>query len=118
MEDRMEYPTVTKYDRAREGLRGVALFTRATTVKNTQAITGRTETFVIETARHEDGDHVFLECIDENSIVVRLVLPPKVANAIAAQRDSLTARRRSIASRASARQRMERGEAPAFMKKA
>jgi len=48
----------------------------------------------------------------DDSAVVRLALPPKVANAIAGQRDSLTARRRSIASKASAKTRRERGESP------
>ena len=96
---------------------GVALFTRATTIKNTQAVTGRTESFIVETALHEDGDHVFLEMIDESAGVVRLVLPPRVCNAIAAQRESLTARRRSIASKLVAQARKDRGERPAFMKK-
>jgi hypothetical protein len=82
-----------------------------------QTITGKAETFVVETARHEElGDYVFVECVDEAG-VIRLCLPPRVANAIASQRDSLTSRRRSIASKAVAKMRMERGEIPGFMKK-
>jgi hypothetical protein len=50
--------TVAKYDRLRGGLQGVALFTKPSTVKNVQTITGKSETFVVETARHEElGDY-------------------------------------------------------------
>lgn len=94
----------------------MALFTKPSTIRNVQAITGRAETFVVETARHEElGDYVFVECVDETG-VIRLCLPPKVANAIAAQRESLTSRRRSIASKAVAKARKDRGELPGFMK--
>lgn len=109
--------TIAKYDRTRGQLEGVALFTRPSTIRVVQAITGKTETFVVETGRREDlGDFIFVECMDETG-VTRLALPPKVANAIAAQRDSLTARRRSIAGKRVAKERMDRGELPGFMKK-
>lgn len=107
--------TVSKYDRLRGGLQGVALFTKPSTIRNIQAITGRAETFVVETARHEDGDYIFVECVDETG-VVRLCLPPKVSNAIASHRDALTTTRRRIAGRANARARKERGELPGFMR--
>ena len=71
---------------------------------------------MVETARHEElGDYIFIECMDEAE-VARLCLPPRVANAIASQRDSLTRRRRSIASKTVARARMDRGELPGFMR--
>lgn len=109
--------TIQKYDRIRGGLVGVALFTKPSTIRNVQNITGRAETFVVETARHQElgGDYIFVECVDESG-VVRLCLPPKVANAIASQRDSLSARRRSISAKATARARMDRGEQPGFMR--
>lgn len=111
------YQTITKFDRVRGNLHNLALFTRPSTVKNVTDITGKAETFVIETARLEDsGDYIFIECMDENG-VTRLALPPKVANAIAGQRDSLTAQRRSRAAQRVARARMERGELPGFMRK-
>lgn len=117
MQDRtVEYPTVAKYDRVREGLRGIAVFTRASTVKTTAPVVGSTVTYVVESARHEDGDYIFVECIDDQG-VVRLVLPPKVAAVIASQREALTARRRSIASKATAKARADRGELPGFMRK-
>jgi hypothetical protein len=113
----MEENSISKYDRVYGGLHGVALFTKPSTVKTVQFVTGKTETFVIQTARHHElGDHIFIECMDEAG-VVRLALPPRVANAIAAQRENLTARRRRIASKASAKSRMERGDLPNFMRK-
>lgn len=114
--DQNDY-TVSKYDRLYGGLQDVALFTKPSTIKTTQKITGRTETFVVQTARHEDGDFVFIEYIDDSNQVTRVALPPKVTNAIASHRDSLTKRRRSIASRAAMRQRMDAGEVLGFQKK-
>jgi hypothetical protein len=112
----MNNDTVQKYDRVRGGLEGVALFTKPSTVKNVQIITGKSETFVVETARHEElGDTIFIECMDEAG-VTRLALPPRVANAIAAQRDSLTSRRRSRAAKAKAKARKDAGIVP-FAKK-
>ena len=116
-ENQQAYDTIDKYDRIYGGLHDVSLFTKPSTIKNVQAITGRTETFVIQTCRHEHyGDFIFMECMDERG-VVRLALPPKVANAIASQRDSLTKRRRSIASKASIKARMDAGEVLSFKKK-
>jgi hypothetical protein len=87
-------------------------------VKNVQTLTGKAETFVVETCRHEElgGDFIFIECMDENG-VTRLALPPKLASVIASQRDSLTARRRSMASKATAQARKARGELPGFLRR-
>jgi len=109
--------TVSKFDRIRGNLDGVALFTKPSTIKNVQAITGKAETFVIETCRRDDlGDFIFVECVDESG-VTRLALPPKVSAIIASQRDSLTKRRRSAASKRVAQARKDRGEVPGFMRK-
>jgi hypothetical protein len=108
---------ISKYDRTYGGMHDVCIRTKPSTIKNIE-LTGRTETFIVQTMRHAElGDFIFVERIDETGAVVRLALPPKVANAIAAQRESVTTRRRSIASRAVARGRMERGELPGFMRK-
>ena len=113
----MDNATINKYDRMYGGLLDVSLPTKPSTIKNVQRITGQTETFVIQTLRHEEfGDYIFIECMDESG-VTRLALPPKVANAIAAQRDSLTKRRRSIASRTTMRNRMANGEVLGFQKR-
>lgn len=107
---------VKKFDRIRGGMEGVALFTRPSTIKNVQNITGESETFVIETCRHaENGDFIFVEMVDRDG-VTRIALPPKVADAIASQRESLTSRRRSIAGKRIAKARKDRGELPGFMK--
>lgn len=108
--------TISKYDRLRGSMHDVAMFTKPSTIKNVQTLTGRAETFVIETCRYEDrGDYIFVECVDETG-VTRLALPPKVADVIASQRESLTTRRRSNAAKKLAQERKARGEVPAFMR--
>lgn len=107
--------TISKFDRIRGGLHGVALFTKQSTIRDIQTITGQAETFCIETGRHEDGDYIFVECIAHDA-TTRICLPPKVANAIASQREALTTRRRSIAGKIVAQARKDRGELPGFMK--
>jgi hypothetical protein len=110
---------ISKYDRLYSSLHDVSkLYTKPSTVKTVQSLTGQAETFIVETVRHEErGDFIFVECVDEQANVTRLALPPKVANAIASQRESLTGRRRRIASKAVAKSRMDRGEMPAFLRK-
>jgi hypothetical protein len=111
-----EAQTTSKYDRAYGGMLDVTLKTKPSTVKNVQALTGKSETFVVQTLRHEElGDFIFIECMDENGLT-RLALPPKVAMAIASQRESLTKRRRSISSKATMRRRMDEGWVPTFKK--
>lgn len=112
-----QYDSISKYDRLYGGSKLVGLMTKPSTVKNVEAVTGRTETWIVQTARHEDGDRIYIECVDENSQVTRLALPPKVAKAIESQRDSLTTTHRRRISKAAAKSRMERGELPAFLKK-
>ena len=108
--------TVSKYDRVRGGLEGVAMFTKPSTVRSVQILTGKTETYVVETARHEElGDTIFVECMDENG-VTRLALPPKVANSIARQRESLTKRWRSRSAKTEMKRRQMEGMIP-FQKK-
>lgn len=100
MNDNETIQTVTKYDRLRGGLVG-GLFTKPSTVRNVAFLNGKAETFLVETCRDEErgGDFIFVECVDENQIVTRMALPPKVADAIARQREALTKRRRSAAAR-------------------
>jgi len=108
---------VSSYDRQRGQLQGIAMFTKPSTVKSNPTFINKCQTFIVETARHDElGDFIFVEAVDENLQVIRLALPPKVANAIAAQRDRLTSRRRSIAGRRIAKERAEAGLLPGFMK--
>jgi hypothetical protein len=107
---------IHKYDRMYGNLIDVSISTKPSTVKVVQTLTGRAETFIVQTVRHaENGDYIFIECADENGLV-RLALPPKVANAIASQREALTKRRRSIASRVAMKTRIARGEVISFKK--
>jgi hypothetical protein len=113
----MEDYTISKFDRAYSGLiDGNAVMTRATTIEYVQKVTGEAETFILQTVRNEDGDNIILKFVDKDGNK-RLILPPRVCAAIASQRDSLTSRRRSIASKATAKARADRGEAPAFLRK-
>ncbi|MGA2338214.1 MAG: hypothetical protein ABSG08_22810 [Terriglobales bacterium] len=113
----MDDNQVSKYDRTYGSSKMVAMMTKPTTITTTETVTGRTETFIVQTARHEDGDRIYVQCVDENQAVVRLALPVKVSNAIASQRDALTSKRRSITGRRLAKERQERGELPGFMRK-
>jgi len=109
--------TVSKYDRLRGRMEGVAIFTKPSTVRNVEIITGKAETFVIETCRHAElGDYIFIEMMDESGEVTRVALPPKAANAIVRQRDALTTKMRSRAAKELAQARKDRGELPGFMR--
>jgi hypothetical protein len=109
--------TISKYDRLYGSSKQAAMMTKPSTIKVIESVTGRSETFIVQTARHEDGDRIFIESVDEAGSVVRLALPFKVATAIASQNRSLTARRRSVASKIIAQARKDRGELPGFMRK-
>jgi phage/plasmid primase-like uncharacterized protein len=112
-----QYETVDKFDRAVGGLlSGNNLHTKATTIEEVDKITGQAETFIVQTIRDEDGDHIVVKFVDKDG-VKRLILSPKVANTIVRQRDALTARSRSNSSKAVAKERMLRGELPGFMQK-
>lgn len=110
---------VHKYDRTYGNLLDVSLHTKPSTIKLIQPLTGRAETFIIQTLRPRegDGDYIFIECIDEDG-TTRIVLPPRVTAAAASQRDSLSKRNRSNASRATMRRRMDEGFVPSFKKRA
>lgn len=105
--------TVPKYNRIRGGLN--ATFTKAATFKVVESTTGLAETYTIETGRDENGDHCFVERVDEEG-VTRIYLPPKVVNAIARQRDALTKTIRRRIGKEQAQARKDRGELPGFMK--
>lgn len=79
---------------------------------------GGTELWSVQTYRQrERGDVVFLEVVRAGGQAIRLVLPPKVVDTIARQRDALTAKVRSRAARATAAERKARGERPAFLRR-
>lgn len=77
---------------------------------------GGAQTYIIQTYRQkEQGDMIFIEHVSEAG-TVRMVIPAQVSNAIARQRDQLTSKVRSKASKAAAQDRKDRGELPGFMK--
>ena len=108
---------ISKYDRLYGSLIDVYLHTKPTTVKVVQTITGQAETYIIQTVRHEiDGDYIFVERADENGLV-RVVLPPKVSNALASQREALTTKRRRIGAKKAMSTRIARGDVIDFKKR-
>lgn len=108
---------ISKYDRLYGGLIDVSLHTKPSTVKVTQPITGQTETFIIQTVRHdENGDYIFIERADESGLV-RMVLPPKVSTLIGSQKDSLNTKRRRIGAKKAMSTRIARGDVIDFKKR-
>lgn len=108
---------VSKYDRRYGALIDAFLHTKPSTIKVHETITGRSETFIVQTVRHEEqGDYIFVECIDETG-TTRLALPPKVSAAIASQKDSLTTRRRKTGAKRAMATRIARGDVIDFKPK-
>ena len=107
-----------RFDRAYGDLTHMPDLTRteARTIRVSAPIVGDVQTFTVQTLRRRDeGDSVFIEYHDRGG-ALRLVLPPTVADAIARQRDALTAKVRRRVGRESAAARKARGEVPAFLK--
>lgn len=89
------------------------------TVKSVDFL-GRSETFIIETVRSDDGDIVFIECHSCEGDV-RLRLPAKVVNALFSQRVSLAGKVRRVKARAAMSTRIaemkKQGITPTFFVK-
>jgi hypothetical protein len=94
----------------------VSIHTKPSTIKLTQSLTGRSETFIVQTLRHQNEDYIFLECADEAGLT-RIVLPPKVARVLHSHANALSRRARSRASKIVMQERMARGEVLGFQKK-
>jgi hypothetical protein len=119
MSDQPQYKSVDKYDRMAGMLAGLpdVAVTQPTLIQAITPLTGESESFIIKTYRQREvGDTIFLE-YGEGDRRIRIVLPPKVSDAISRQRDALTAKNRRTAARATAAARKARGELPGFMKK-
>lgn len=112
-----QFETVSKFDRAVGGLlSGNNLHTKPTTVEHIEKVKGESETYIVRTIRDEDGDHVVIKYIDKDG-TQRIILPPKVAQVIQRQKDSLSRRSRSNSSKARMKERMDGGWRPSFAKK-
>jgi hypothetical protein len=83
--------TLDMFDRTRGGMemRNDVTRTRVSTVRHVDPLVGNVATFLIESIRTEEGDYAFVEVATKDGNV-RVVLPPKVTNALARQRDALT----------------------------
>lgn len=78
---------------------------------------GGSQVFVVQTYRQrERGDTLFLEVMDTGG-ATRIVLPPAVTAAIARQRDALSKKARSKASKTVAEDRKAQGIQPAFLRR-
>ena len=117
-----------EYDRMLGALDGLpdVISTKPTTLRSITPVIGTSRMFTVQTFRQKDRDPdgqtptrskdtIFLECAGKDGLV-RIALPPDVADAIARQRDSLTTRSRSRTAKAVAQARKEAGIEPGFMK--
>jgi hypothetical protein len=114
-----EYKRPDKFDRMMGGLANLpdVTHTKPSTVVCVSPIIGATQTFILQTFRQREvGDTVFLQYVDDGGSI-RIAIPPSAADAIARQRDSLTAKVRRNVGKAQAAARKARGEKPGFMKK-
>jgi len=105
--------TVNFFDRVRGGLEdaGNTIKTRVATIRQVQFLVGDVLTYLVETIRHEGGDTIFIEVTSKDG-TIRVVLPPKVANTIARQRDALTKKTRQRVGREQAAERKAQGIEP------
>jgi hypothetical protein len=75
-----------------------------------------THTYIVQTfRRREEGDYIFFQDVADGK-AVQIVIPPKIAAIIASQRDQLTGKSRSRASKRVAEDRAARGIQPGFMR--
>lgn len=110
--------TLDNFDRAISALQGLpeTLATKVSTVQDVAMMYGKAALFSVQTYRQKErGDTIFLQCVRDGQ-TIRIAIPPQVADAIARQRDALTARSRSAAAKTQAQARKERGELPGFMR--
>lgn len=119
-----EYKTVDKFDRVIGGLKGRLDVTAVapSPVQSEIALIGGVEAWIVQTFREKEeehqkgGDYIALQYLDaERSL--RLVLPPKVAEKIAQQREALTTKNRRRAAKERAAKDKAAGIEPGFMRK-
>lgn len=110
---------ISYFDRAIGALDGLpdVVKSKDTTMRVIPTFGIGTYTYIVKTyRRREEGDTIFLEVASEGNIT-RIVIPPAIADVIARQRDQLTTKSRSRASKRVMEDRMARGEKPGFMKR-
>jgi hypothetical protein len=116
------YATVDPFDRILgqwSDLPGVAK-TQPATLRAQLPLGVEVVTYIVQTIRVPDdkgntADILFLEVASRNGIT-RLVVPQRVTDVIARQRDALTTKNRRKGARQAAATRKERGIVPGFLK--
>lgn len=89
---------------------------RASSTINRIDFYGRSETWVIDTFRHDGGETVFAQRINADETPLRFVMPPEVTQALARQRGRAVTSVRKRGARQAAATREARGIKPAFLK--
>lgn len=108
--------TISKYDLTYGSVIDIGLATKPTTIETVQAVTGISESFIIQRVRTEHGDYLFIKSVGVEGLI-RLALPPKVTAAIDRHGVALTKRNRKRAGKRNAAERMANGWVPDFTKK-
>ena len=111
--------SLNHFDRMLGALHGIpdVASTKTTVLRVVPTFGLGTHLYAVQTFRQrEEGDTIFLEHVSEGG-TARIVLPPAVADAIARQREQLTAKVRSRAGKINAENRKRMGLKPAFMQK-
>jgi hypothetical protein len=107
------------FDRAKSSLHDLpdVIRSKETTVTVIPPMGIGSHTYVVVTFRQREiGDSIFLQVISEGN-ATRIVIPPAIADVIARQRDQLTGKSRSRASKRVAEDLAARGIKPGFMRK-
>lgn len=106
--------TIDAFDRVLGSLHGLpnTLISRPSTVTEVLPIVGLAQTYVVQTHRSDKGRNtVFLQMVDAQGRA-RIVIPPKVADAIYRQRELLVAKARSRTARETYERLKREGRAP------
>ncbi len=90
-------------------------FSTAKTIISSKPLSDEEITSVLDQMVHTNAQRM-LEVASREGLT-RVVLPPAVSEAIARQREAITAKTRSKAAKAAAQDRKDRGELPGFMRK-
>ena len=105
-------------DRFSDTLRRVAadpgaIHSKATVSDSPPLLPDARETYVVESVRCGQSTHIFLEVIDAQGQAHRLVLPPKVAQAIYRQREALNTKSRKRGAKQAYATQVAQGNDPA-----
>lgn len=108
------------FDRMLGQLQGLpdVIRTRSTNIQDVPPLgVGGSSTFIVQSVRQKDrGDLIFLQVVDRTG-TTRIVIPAKVSNLIARQRESLSKMARRKAGKERAENDKSLGIVPGFLRK-